>query len=196
MTSINLEHSPFTGHADPRSSADPIPRSSIARRLVFTALGGMTRGRLLLELPEGEVVAFGEAQSPVNSLPLDIPNVAKIRVRTEAFFRRVVLASDIGFAESYMAREWETDDVTAVIAWFVLNIDTAPTLSGSSVRGSWSSLRPSRESRTAPASPQLGDNRAAEHRRALRPVQRLLRALSRSVDDVFLGIVEHCHDAP
>ena len=99
----------------------------------------MTRGRLHLELPEGGSLAFGDAGGDAAMLPLEIVPIATIRVRSEAFFRRSVLSGDIGFAESYIAGEWETDDITAVIAWFILNIDRAPSLSGSRVSGSWSS---------------------------------------------------------
>jgi cyclopropane-fatty-acyl-phospholipid synthase len=52
----------------------------------------------------------------------------------EAFFARCVLAGDIGFAEAYLDGDWETPDLTAVIAWFILNVDDAPTLSGSGRR--------------------------------------------------------------
>ncbi|MEO6568704.1 MAG: cyclopropane-fatty-acyl-phospholipid synthase family protein, partial [Opitutaceae bacterium] len=42
-----------------------------------------------------------------------------------------VLSGDIGFGESFVDGDWETPNVAAVIAWFILNIDQAPTLSGS-----------------------------------------------------------------
>jgi cyclopropane-fatty-acyl-phospholipid synthase len=42
-----------------------------------------------------------------------------------------VLAGDIGFGEAYIDGDWYTPDLTAVIAWFLLNVDDAPTLSGS-----------------------------------------------------------------
>lgn len=60
---------------------------------------------------------------------------ARLRVRREAFFRRCALFGDIGFAESFLAGEWETPDLVAVIGWFIDNQATAPTLSGSA-RGS------------------------------------------------------------
>ena len=139
MTSVKFDHPYSSGAAGSRTVSVASHRSSVARRLVFAALAGMKRGRLHLELPEGGVLAFGDANDVAPALPLEIAAVATIRVRSEAFFRRSVLSGDIGFAESFIAGEWETDDITAVIAWFVLNIDHAPSLSGSRVRGSWSS---------------------------------------------------------
>ncbi|CAN5286706.1 cyclopropane-fatty-acyl-phospholipid synthase family protein [soil metagenome] len=136
MTSIKLEH-PF-GTERPHSDVGIAggPRQSIARRLVGSALGGMTRGRLEMQLPEGATVAFGDPRALDLSLPLDIASTARLQVVHESFFRRSVLSGDIGFAESYIDGDWDSDDLTAVIAWFVLNVDRAPTLSGSSARGS------------------------------------------------------------
>ena len=59
------------------------------------------------------------------------PAAARIHVRREAFFKQCLWAGDIGFAESYLAGDWDTPDLTAVIAWFILNVDAAPGLSGS-----------------------------------------------------------------
>ena len=52
-------------------------------------------------------------------------------VRREAFFKNCFWAGDIGFAESFIDGDWETPDLAAVIAFFILNVDSAPTLSGS-----------------------------------------------------------------
>ncbi|MBC7861994.1 MAG: class I SAM-dependent methyltransferase, partial [Bacteroidia bacterium] len=38
------------------------------------------------------------------------------------------------FGEGYVEGEWETDSITNVIKWFVLNIENAPTVSGSNVK--------------------------------------------------------------
>jgi cyclopropane-fatty-acyl-phospholipid synthase len=51
-----------------------------------------------------------------------------------AFFRRCVLFGDIGFGESYVEGEWETDSIERVISWAILNLENAPNLSGSRVR--------------------------------------------------------------
>ncbi|HEY9154192.1 MAG TPA: cyclopropane-fatty-acyl-phospholipid synthase family protein [Opitutaceae bacterium] len=110
------------------------------RRWLLSAFAPMSQGQLELELPEGEKVFFGQqadASRHGSSLPLGISWRASVRVRRERFFRRCVLGGDIGFAEAFMDGDWETPDVTAVIAWFIHNVEHAPTMSGSrSPRGS------------------------------------------------------------
>lgn len=111
--------------------------ASLFRSPVLDAFGGMRRGRLTLELPDGSRRVFGSPEQPAASLPTGIAGHAAIHVRREVFFRKCVLAGDIGFAESFIDGDWETPDLTAVIAWFVLNIEHAPTLSGSQRRRTW-----------------------------------------------------------
>jgi cyclopropane-fatty-acyl-phospholipid synthase len=113
-------------------SSSPNNRGSSLQRLVLASLEPMRRGRLSIELPDGSVREFGEpASSEPRPLPLGLEAHAHIRVRDDAFFRKCVLAGDIGFAESYLDGDWETPDIAAVIAWFLLNVDDAPTVSGS-----------------------------------------------------------------
>ena len=96
-------------------------RPSFARRAVLDALSGLRRGRLQLELPGGAVREMGGDGSVQ----------AVIRVRRESFFSKCLWSGDIGFAEAYIDGDWDTPDLTAVIAHFVRNVDDAPTLSGS-----------------------------------------------------------------
>jgi cyclopropane-fatty-acyl-phospholipid synthase len=112
----------FSGDAKP----------SFFRGAIFRAFAGMTRGHLRMELPDGGVHEIGtQADALARSLPLGLTASVHIRVRREAFFKKCVLAGDIGFAESYIDGDWETPNLTAVIAWFLLNVEDAPTLSGS-----------------------------------------------------------------
>jgi cyclopropane-fatty-acyl-phospholipid synthase len=48
---------------------------------------------------------------------------ARIVIRDYRFMRRVLAAGDIGFAEGYMAGEWETPDLSAVLCAMSLNFD-------------------------------------------------------------------------
>ncbi len=111
----------------------PAPaRGSIYRRAVLNAFGAMQRGHMRLELPDGESLELGNATTAATTdLPRGIPAQARIRVKRDTFFRKCVFAGDIGFAESYMDGDWDTPDLTAVVAWFIHNLDDAPTLSGS-----------------------------------------------------------------
>ncbi len=93
----------------------------IYQRLVIKALRGMKRGRLEMRLPQGRTEVIGEA----------VETTASIQIVNSAFFKKCALYGDIGFGESFVDGDWETDDITAVIRWFLLNVEDAPTMSGS-----------------------------------------------------------------
>ena len=59
---------------------------------------------------------------------------ATIRVHSNEFFRKCVLYGDIGLGEAYVDGDWDTDDISAVISWFILNLNQAPSMSGSNAR--------------------------------------------------------------
>lgn len=101
---------------------------SAYRSVVRSALQAMRRGRLVIDMPEGARETFGGEPQP---MPAGVGAAARICVVREAFFRKCVLSGDIGFAESYMDGDWTSPDLVAVVAWFILNIDDSPTLSGS-----------------------------------------------------------------
>jgi len=118
------------------TSTAPIPvrvKPSFFRAAVLKAFGAMTpRPPPLSSCPTAPSTTSAPTQTPSPcSLPLAIPAAAAIRIRRENFFTKCALAGDIGFAESYIDGDWETPNLTAVIAFFILNADTAPTLSGS-----------------------------------------------------------------
>lgn len=105
----------------------------LCRRMVLRAFRDMRQGHLRMELPEGGSVDFGtHASALATPLPAGLSAAAVIRVRRPAFFSKCVLAGDIGFAESYLDGDWETPDLASLIGWFILNVEHAPTLSGSS----------------------------------------------------------------
>ena len=95
------------------------------QRAILQALEGMTLGRLRLELPDGSRHSFGRP---------DATSQAEIRIKRPEFFKRCVLFGDVGFGEAYVDGDWETDDITAVIAWFILNVENAPAMSGARSR--------------------------------------------------------------
>ena len=104
----------------------------LCRRMVLRAFRNMRLGHLRLELPEGGCVDFGaHADALSRRLPCGLSASASIRVKRPAFFRKCILAGDIGFAESYLDGDWDTPDLSSLIAWFILNVEHAPTLSGS-----------------------------------------------------------------
>lgn len=93
-------------------------------KILFRALEGMREGRFEMTLPDGMVRVFGKGRE----------TTASIVVRDAAFFKKCLLRGDIGFAEAYMDGDWDTTDIAAVIGWFLLNANSAPTLSGSGAR--------------------------------------------------------------
>ncbi len=111
--------------------------ASLAERMVLGSFAAMSRGRLRIELPDGRTRELGEPDAVTREVAPGVGNSALIRVRRMAFFKKCLWGGDIGFAESFLDGDWETPDLTAVIGWFVLNIENAPTMSGSARARSW-----------------------------------------------------------
>jgi cyclopropane-fatty-acyl-phospholipid synthase len=109
----------------------PTQAPSFFQGAVLNAFAEMKLGRLHLELPDGTVREFGAAGAEPHTVAPGVSNTACLRVRRPAFFTKSALYGDIGFAESYLDADWETPDLTALLGWFVHNVESAPTLSGS-----------------------------------------------------------------
>lgn len=90
-------------------------------RILFSAFNNMPNGKLNITMPNGTSFTFGKQASPI----------ANIEIKNTAFFKRCVLYGDIGFGESYVNGDWDTTNITDVIKWFILNIEYAPSVSGS-----------------------------------------------------------------
>lgn len=95
------------------------------QRHVLRALGRMSAGCLRLELPDGTSRVIGTPGSEIS---------ATLRIRHEDFYRKVILFGDVGFGESYVDGDWDTDSIERVIAWAIHNLDNTPALSGSKLR--------------------------------------------------------------
>ncbi len=102
-----------------------VAQPGLYQRIVLDALGKMTAGSLTLELPDGSKRTIGTPGASTQ---------ATMRIRDAAFFKRCVLHGDIGFGESYVDGEWDTDNIERVISWAVLNIENSPAMSGSKTR--------------------------------------------------------------
>jgi len=85
-------------------------------RIGILALLGAKRGRMTVELPDGRILEFDHGQPGPE---------ARIIVHDYAIARRALAGGDVGFAESYMDREWSTPDLSAVLEFFSENFDTA-----------------------------------------------------------------------
>jgi cyclopropane-fatty-acyl-phospholipid synthase len=99
-----------------------VKKSSFYQSLVLQFLSKMDKGSLYLTLPDGEQITIGTGEGNIS---------ATIRVNDEAFYKRLILFGDIGFGEAYVDGLWDTDNITNVIKWVLLNIENAPGVSGS-----------------------------------------------------------------
>ncbi|MBC8002396.1 MAG: class I SAM-dependent methyltransferase [Opitutaceae bacterium] len=102
-------------------------RAGFFEKALLDGLSNMTLGCLHLERPDGSHHLIGTPGAEIS---------CRIRVNRDQFFQRCVLFGDIGFGEGYMDGDWDTDDITQVISWFILNIENSPSMSGSKVKGS------------------------------------------------------------
>ncbi|MBC8987765.1 class I SAM-dependent methyltransferase [Pedobacter sp. N36a] len=99
-----------------------LSKAGFYEKLVLNALSKMTKGSLKITLPDAQEIQIGEEQSAVK---------ANIQIIDTAFFKNLMLYGDIGFGEAYVDGLWETDSITNVIKWVLLNIENAPSVSGS-----------------------------------------------------------------
>jgi cyclopropane-fatty-acyl-phospholipid synthase len=109
----------------------PPARPSRFRRPVLTAFSGMQRGCLRLDLPDATATVLGRPGDPTAVRPLAGCADAGMHIHRDAFFEKCFWSGDIGFAESYVDGDWDSPDLTAVLGFFILNVENAPTLSGS-----------------------------------------------------------------
>ena len=85
----------------------------------------MDQGRMIMHLPDGGIQKYGADES---SKP------AIIRVNSYDFFTKCVLYGDVGLGEAYVDGNWDTEDISAVVSWFILNVKKSPTMSGSAAQ--------------------------------------------------------------
>ena len=78
-----------------------------------------------MHLPDGGQVQYGEDEES---------DPAIMQIKSEDFFVKCVLYGDIGLGESYVDGDWETQDISAVVSWFILNVRKSPSMSGSAAR--------------------------------------------------------------
>lgn len=72
----------------------------------------LKKGRLQVVTPEGVHLLFGSE---------DDQPCAQIKLNSWSVCQRALKAGDIGFAESYIAGEWETNDIASVLGVFLEN---------------------------------------------------------------------------
>jgi cyclopropane-fatty-acyl-phospholipid synthase len=108
-------------------------RPSMAERTVLSLLKRLEVGHLSLHRGSGRTQGFG---SPTATLRADI------HVHDDAVFKRVMQHGDIGLAEGYIDGQWDTHDLTSLLALMMQNrevLDRA--IYGSALRSWFYKLR-------------------------------------------------------
>ncbi len=97
-------------------------RPPAAARAVLAVLARLQHGALELHLPDGSTRRCGHDAAPVT-----------VHVRDWKVFSRALASGDIGFAEGYIAGEWDAADPTSVLSLLITNRNALERV----VYGSW-----------------------------------------------------------
>ena len=97
---------------------------SFYESILIRVFDALPLGRMQLELSDGRKMYFGNGEG----------QRCVVRVSNPEFFQKCVLYGDIGFAESYVDGDWNTDSLSDITAWFILNIDYCAALTGKGFR--------------------------------------------------------------
>lgn len=100
----------------PLPAAPPTSLRSRATRSAMRAAIPRFRGALRVVLPDGEVLTSRDAYA-------DAPTMLVAR---EDFFARCAAHGKVGFGEAYMARDWDADDLAAVLTVWADNLGRLP----------------------------------------------------------------------
>ena len=95
-------------------------------------LSKITQGTLEVVYSDGSTKIYGNNQEPK----------AKLVLNNADLFRRLTLFGDIGFAESYMDKDFECDDLTALIKIGIINSESLETKSEDAKKFSLHNLLP------------------------------------------------------
>ena len=112
--------------------------SSFAKRTIRSLLSSIQIGTLvIIDETSGEHHSFGDSNNinldsavTTTNGALTYPPHAKLVVKSPAFWLRVLLLNDLGFAQSYMAGEVSCPDLTAFFRLFILNRDHLSNMNG------------------------------------------------------------------
>lgn len=92
---------------------------NLYQKIIDYVFRPMRLGRLTMRLPDGRFLIYGNGKDGVE---------AEITIRNNNFFKKCVFFGDVGFGESYVDGDWDTEDITKVIEWMIINVEHHPTL--------------------------------------------------------------------
>jgi cyclopropane-fatty-acyl-phospholipid synthase len=98
-----------------------------AARAVFGLMKRLRHGTLDIHLPDGSMLHFGTATNPHTDVR------AAIRLHNWNACAAALKSGDIGFAETFIAGDWTSPDLTALLTLFIANRDAVESL----VYGTW-----------------------------------------------------------
>ncbi len=98
-----------------------------AAKTVLKMLSHLSYGQLFITLPDKQVLQFGS----LSNKPSEI--TAYLFLNNWNVFSSSIKSGDIGFAETYIAGDWGTSDLTRLIELFILNRQNVERV----IHGSW-----------------------------------------------------------
>jgi len=101
---------------DHQMTIRPVPPTlldRIGRAFAHKHFSKLQHGSLLLQLPEGGQLRYGQRSAEPQLL----------KVRENSFFRRIMLASEIGFGEAYTDGDWTSDDLPGLLTLLAGNAE-------------------------------------------------------------------------
>ena len=106
-----------------------------AARAVFALMQHLQHGMLSVECPDGATLAFGVMPDPSHASDISpAPRLhASIRLKNWNACAAALKSGDIGFAECFIAGDWSTPDLPALLTLFIANRDAVEAL----VYGRW-----------------------------------------------------------
>ncbi len=84
------------------------------RSIVLSKISIISDGYLDIREIDGNSICYGKTTSKLK---------ATITVKSNQFFKRVFWSGSLGFADSYILNEWETDNLTVLLRLLSLNLD-------------------------------------------------------------------------
>ena len=94
-----------------------LARAPAAARTALQLLSRLRQGQLMVQLPDGSVQVFGEAAAGPAAQRLS----ATLSLRNWNVCAAALKSGDIGFAETYIAGDWTTPNLTDLLKLFIAN---------------------------------------------------------------------------
>lgn len=93
---------------------------------ILSILKNMNKGELTLEFEDNTLIKIGDGKGQNAFIKLN---------NNRNFFKKLFYYGDVGFGESYVDGDWDTNSIFNVISWIVLNIENTSSVSGGKKSG-------------------------------------------------------------